>query len=513
MRAPADPVAARACGRWRRWLCGRPWWRPGPAARRRAPTCPARRPSASSTSSAGRSTDTLALIKAGQADAGLRRGQGRLPQPLRARRDPAAGRRHRADVRRRDQVRRDPRADPRRRADRRDPRRASSSCAACIDDAERQLTDDRRRRAGASWPASRSSSSSARASRSCCCCRSCSATSRRRKATQYRQADPRAASALAAVATRASPFFADARRASTSLPVGREVLEAITALVAVAVLFYVSFWLIARLEHKRWLEFVRARVWSAVSVGSTAVAGARRLHRRLPRGLRDGALLPGAAVVRRRASAGTILLGLGARPRRARRRGVAIFRLGRRAAGQDVPAVAVVLVMATSVAFLGNAVHALQAADVIPAPAAPAGRGCRSSSPRPPATGRPCRRSSPRSRCSPSTCSARCTCSWCGPACEPAVAPAGRRADRRRRPSSAADRGGPRRRRRRRHVHQGGRRRPADGARSSPRRSCRPPTTHADGVAAGVVDAVAERRRRGRRRARSSSSPTPRRRR
>ena len=30
-----------------------------------------------------------------------------------------------------------------------------------------------------------------------------------------------------------------------ALPVGREVLEAITALVAVAMLFYVSFWLIA----------------------------------------------------------------------------------------------------------------------------------------------------------------------------------------------------------------------------------------------------------------------------
>ena len=47
-----------------------------------------------------------------------------------------------------------------------------------------------------------------------------------------------------------------------------EMLEAITALIAVAMLFYVSFWLIARLEHKRWLEFVKARMWSAVSVGS-----------------------------------------------------------------------------------------------------------------------------------------------------------------------------------------------------------------------------------------------------
>ena len=55
-----------------------------------------------------------------------------------------------------------------------------------------------------------------------------------------------------------------------ALPFGREVLEAITALIAVVVLFYVSFWLVARLEQKRWLEFLRARVWSAVSIGSTA---------------------------------------------------------------------------------------------------------------------------------------------------------------------------------------------------------------------------------------------------
>ena len=66
------------------------------------------------------------------------------------------------------------------------------------------------------------------------------------------------------------------RGSSTCLPFGREVLEAITAILAVAVLFYVSFWLIARLEQKRWLEFLRTRVWSAVSVGSTAALVAGR---------------------------------------------------------------------------------------------------------------------------------------------------------------------------------------------------------------------------------------------
>ena len=54
------------------------------------------------------------------------------------------------------------------------------------------------------------------------------------------------------------------RTVLAALPFGREILEAVTALIAVAMLFYVSFWLIARLEQKRWLEFLRARVWTAV---------------------------------------------------------------------------------------------------------------------------------------------------------------------------------------------------------------------------------------------------------
>jgi high-affinity iron transporter len=53
-------------------------------------------------------------------------------------------------------------------------------------------------------------------------------------------------------------------------PVSRELMEAITAIIAVGVLFWVSFWLISRLEHKRWMEFLKARVWTAVSLGSTA---------------------------------------------------------------------------------------------------------------------------------------------------------------------------------------------------------------------------------------------------
>ena len=55
-------------------------------------------------------------------------------------------------------------------------------------------------------------------------------------------------------------------------PVNRELLEAITALIAVVVLIVVSFWLIQRLEHRRRMEFMRARTAAAIAAG---IVGAR----------------------------------------------------------------------------------------------------------------------------------------------------------------------------------------------------------------------------------------------
>lgn len=43
----------------------------------------------------------------------------------------------------------------------------------------------------------------------------------------------------------------------------RELIEAIAALSATAVLFYVSFWVLNKIEHKKWMEFVKAKVWQA----------------------------------------------------------------------------------------------------------------------------------------------------------------------------------------------------------------------------------------------------------
>ena len=53
--------------------------------------------------------------------------------------------------------------------------------------------------------------------------------------------------------------------------VNRELIEAIAALSATAVLFYVSFWILNKIEHKRWMEFVKAKVFQATTTGGVMV--------------------------------------------------------------------------------------------------------------------------------------------------------------------------------------------------------------------------------------------------
>ena len=51
----------------------------------------------------------------------------------------------------------------------------------------------------------------------------------------------------------------------------RELIEAIASLSAVAVLFWVSFWVLNKIETKKWIEFVKAKVWKATTTGSLLV--------------------------------------------------------------------------------------------------------------------------------------------------------------------------------------------------------------------------------------------------
>ncbi|MDQ2685365.1 MAG: FTR1 family protein, partial [Thermoproteota archaeon] len=51
----------------------------------------------------------------------------------------------------------------------------------------------------------------------------------------------------------------------------RELIEAVAGISAVAVLFWVSFWVLNKIETKKWIEFVKAKVWQATTTGSFMV--------------------------------------------------------------------------------------------------------------------------------------------------------------------------------------------------------------------------------------------------
>lgn len=154
------------------------------------------------------------------------------------------------------------------------------------------------------------------------------------------------------------------RTVLAALPFGREILEAATTIAAVAVLFYISFWLLARLESKRWMEFVKTRLWNAISVGSSGALvaiGFTAVYREaFETALLYQALLSFGEGLGRWVGlgllVGALVLAVVA---------YAIFRLGRSLPTKTFLTIAVSLLMATSVAFLGNAVRALQQADVV----------------------------------------------------------------------------------------------------------------------------------------------------
>lgn len=56
-------------------------------------------------------------------------------------------------------------------------------------------------------------------------------------------------------------------------PASQEVLEGATMLLATAVLFYVSFWLISKAESLKWQRFIQKKVEASISKGSIAALG------------------------------------------------------------------------------------------------------------------------------------------------------------------------------------------------------------------------------------------------
>ena len=168
--------------------------------------------------------------------------------------------------------------------------------------------------------------------------------------------------ALAATAV----VFALATLVIDVAPLSRELLEAVTALVAVVVLIGVSFWLVSRLEHRRRMEFMRARVASAMAAGTTAAFVGLGFTAVFREGFETVLFYQALALF----AQGLILwvvLGAVAAAVALGGVGYAILRLGKQLPLKPMLVTGAGVLLLLSVAFVGNAVRSLQSADLLAA--------------------------------------------------------------------------------------------------------------------------------------------------
>lgn len=144
----------------------------------------------------------------------------------------------------------------------------------------------------------------------------------------------------------------------------RELIEAIAGLSAVAVLFWVSFWVLNKIETKKWIEFVKAKVWKATTTGSVIVFVALAFFTVYREGFETvlfyQAMLSYARYMELYVIAGMVL-GLAVII------GVALIvnRLGRRLPLRALFALTMGIGAYMSIAFMGNAVRELQELGIV----------------------------------------------------------------------------------------------------------------------------------------------------
>jgi high-affinity iron transporter len=144
----------------------------------------------------------------------------------------------------------------------------------------------------------------------------------------------------------------------------RELIEAVASLSAVAVLFWVSFWVLNKIETKKWIEFVKAKVWKATTTGSVIVFVALAFFTVYREGFETvlfyQAMLSFARYMELYVIVG-MLLGLAVII------GVALLvnRLGRRLPLKALFALTMGIGAYMSIAFMGNAVRELQELGIV----------------------------------------------------------------------------------------------------------------------------------------------------
>jgi high-affinity iron transporter len=147
-------------------------------------------------------------------------------------------------------------------------------------------------------------------------------------------------------------------------PLQRELLEGVTAIVAVAVLFVVTFWLVAQLEQRRRLEFMRARVARAIAAGSSLAFAGLGFTAVYREGF-ETVLFYQALTIFAQGLLTWVLLGIVAAAAALAALGVAILKLGKRLPLKQLLLAGATMLLLLSVAFVGNAVRSLQEGDLL----------------------------------------------------------------------------------------------------------------------------------------------------
>ena len=138
-----------------------------------------------------------------------------------------------------------------------------------------------------------------------------------------------------------------------------------TAVVAVAVLFVVTFWLVARLEQRRRVEFMRARVATAIAAGS-ALAFAGLGFTAVYREGFETVLFYQALTIFAAGLLEWVLLGIAAAALALAAVGWTMLKLGKRLPVKQLLLGGATMLLLLSVAFAGNAVRSLQEGDWLP---------------------------------------------------------------------------------------------------------------------------------------------------
>ncbi len=149
------------------------------------------------------------------------------------------------------------------------------------------------------------------------------------------------------------------------VPVGRELIEVVMSLLAVALMVSLSLWLLRRIDTRRWMEYLRAHAWEAVATGkasAVALLGFTTVYRE---GAETAVLYQSLVLMARRLElwvalgvvlAALVLIGVG----------WAMIALGARLPLRAFLSAAVVVIMLLSVAILGHAVWELQMLGYLP---------------------------------------------------------------------------------------------------------------------------------------------------